>query len=641
MHKFLIIYIFITVPCLIFSQVPYTFQIDDLNELIQNGTVQVTHSQLDIGSINDVFDHNDQTLARSANINPMVITLAFPFKVWFHTSTILQTYGDGWWTLEAADTKTDLSDKTGSYVEIFSMSPLQDGVTDAITFSSAPKRIIQLTVRRTTGDDYVHLNEWQLVEAWAEVDIHSICIRPSQLWLIPGSSYDIATYGVDGSGNSYPMQSNLSWSYDDHNLIAHTIQPDGSLNIAAINGLGSTVARADWGGMTSEIPVNVVEDFTPKTADKREVKVALVVINPPITAEGGLRFHERLGWDDPVDLSNALVDSLNAASGGVVDYKIVATYDEDSLYAALQGTYISVDSMYRLFLEPGWTTFHQLEQTGGFAFDYNGLLAAHNFCDQSNNGEIDEVWVYSMPFTGMYESRLTGEGAFWYNSPPLDGNSCVDQLPIMGLNYERGVAEALHSFGHRVESAMVHTFGRWDYNAVDKNDWEKFVSYDEVVPGGAHIGNIHFPPNGVSDYDYENHSSVITLADNWKRYPFLFHQERTVNCEEWGCSHLGYMSWWFRHLPHFTCKNKVSLLNNWWPYIVDYNEGRLLEKEISDCDCEFVAGTTSIKDIGDDFSFNIYPNPAKDNAFIELSGFPIENLKANLYNQSGISVAEL
>src|SRR5687768_15883352 len=118
MHKFLIIYIFLASPYLIFSQVPYTFQIDDLNELIQNGTVQVTHSQLDIGNIKDVFDHNDQSLARSANINPMVITLTFPFKVWFHTSSILQTYGNGWWTLEAADTENDLSDKTGSYVEI-------------------------------------------------------------------------------------------------------------------------------------------------------------------------------------------------------------------------------------------------------------------------------------------------------------------------------------------------------------------------------------------------------------------------------------------------------------------------------------------------------------------------------------------
>ncbi|MEO6132655.1 MAG: hypothetical protein ABIQ02_12465, partial [Saprospiraceae bacterium] len=601
----------------LFSQGTLTFPVNNINELITNGTVQETHSQLDIGSITDVFDGNYQTLARTAGINPQVITLTFPFSVSFTGSEVLETYGDGWWSLEAADSEIELDYQSGSYIQLVSMSPLTDGVIDSKSFSPQSKKIIKLTVHRSTGDDYVHLNEWRLINASAQVEINSICARPSQLWMLPSTALEVSVYGTDPLGLNYPIATDIDWTAENPDLIS--VESSGSKILVLSNDtLGTTSLTLQWQGITQSIPIHIVDDFKPIIAPTRIVKVALVLIDPPIAAEGGLRFHERFGWDDPVHLTNAVMDSFDIASEGAVDYQVVATYDEPILYAALEGTVISVDSMYRLFLEPGWATFHHLEQTGGFAFDYNGLLAAHDFCTQSNNKEIDEIWVYSMPFTGMYESRLTGAGAFWYNSPPLDGNTCVDQIPIMGYNYERGVAEAMHSFGHRVESAMVHTFGRWDYNAVDKNDWEKFASYDKVVPGGANIGNIHYPPNATGDYDYKNPTPVTTYADTWRRYPFLFQDHRTVTCSEWDCSQLGFMSWWYHHLPHFTCKNKNGILNNWWPYIVDYNEGKALEVADSNCYCDYVANTTSVKNVNEVLTFTLYPNPAKNNAILQF-----------------------
>lgn len=622
---------------LIFSQGTLVFPVNNINTLITNGTVHETHSQLDIGSITDVFDGDYQTLARTASINPQVVTLIFPFSVSFSGSEVLETYGDGWWSLEVADSEFDLDYQSGSYIQLLSMSPLTDGVVDSKSFPSQSKKIIRLTVHRSTGDDYVHLNEWKLTDATAQVEINSLCAHPSQLWMLPSTSLEVSVNGTDPLGFNYPIATDLEWTIENPDLISVESSGD-KIFVLSNNTLGTTSLTVQWQGITQSIPIHVVDDFKPIIAPTRIVKVALVLIDPPIAAAGGLRFHERFGWDDPVHLTNAVMDSLDIASEGAVDYQVVATYDEPILYAALEGTVISVDSMYRLFLEPGWATFHHLEQTGGFAFDYNGLLDAHDFCTQSNNKEIDEIWVYSMPFTGMYESRLTGAGAFWYNSPPLDGNTCVDQIPIMGYNYERGVAEAMHSFGHRVESAMVHTFGRWDYNAVDKNDWEKFASYDKVVPGGANIGNIHYPPNAVSDYDYKNPTPVTTYADNWARYPFLFQDHRTVTCSEWDCSQLGFMSWWYHHLPHYTCKNKNGILNNWWPYIVDYNEGKALELAGSDCHCDYVANTTSVKNVNEELTLNLYPNPAKNNAILQFKGRAPEKLTANLFDQSGSKV---
>jgi len=42
-----------------------------------------------------------------------------------------------------------------------------------------------------------------------------------------------------------------------------------------------------------------------------------------------------------------------------------------------------------------------------------------------------------------------------------------------------------------------------------------------------------------------------------------------------------------RLILHFKCKEKTGILNNWWPYIIDFNEGKALENQISDCDYAF------------------------------------------------------
>ncbi len=622
------------------AQLILDFPITDINELILNGSCKVEHSTFDIGSIYDVFDHRDETHARSQNINPLVITLTFPHPVTFSGAEILHVGGDGEWSLEAADTPEDLDAKTGSYEAFFTMTPISDGVKDQlIFFIPETKKIIRMTVRRTTGDDYVHLGEWQLISPHASVELDHICVVPPEIWMLPNSSYEVELKGFDSLGYAYPIVEDVIWTADIPNFVNLETTEEG-IKVHSTDVLSTAPVQAYWDqyDISALSPVHVVENFSPEKAETRRVKIALVIIDPPIAAEGGIRFHERFGWDNPTQLAATLIDSLNAVSEGVVQYEIFETIDDQSFYTALEGTFVTIDSMYRLFLEPGWTTFHQLEQTGGYFFDYNALLNNHYFCTLSDQKYIDEVWVYSMPFTGMYESRLTGDGAFWYNAPPLDSNSCVDQLPIMGFNYERGVAEAMHSFGHRVESAMAHTFGRWDYNATDKNDWELFTLYDLIAPGEAHVGNIHFPPNGGSDYDYNNPFGVLTYHENWSRYPFLFDEQEYVGSKQWDHSHLGYMSWWFRHLPRFTCKNRDGILNNWWSYIVDYNEGKRVAKETSDCDCDFVKTIVPVKDLNNNFDITVFPNPANDFVTIHAEQDLGKGILFELTNPQGIPV---
>ena len=199
-------------PLFFWAQNQYEFPIDDINALLRDGSCHVEHSQFDIGSINDVFDENPSSLARSANINPLIITLTFQFPILISGSEILHSYGDGWWSLEAADTEYDLDSHSGTYVQLFSMSLLIDGVSQLKNFDTATKRIIRLTVQRTTGDDYVHLNEWQLIDAFASVELTSICVRPSEIWLLPDSEFEVAIVGTDEQGFNYPLQTDVNWN---------------------------------------------------------------------------------------------------------------------------------------------------------------------------------------------------------------------------------------------------------------------------------------------------------------------------------------------------------------------------------------------------------------------------------------------
>jgi hypothetical protein len=68
----------------------------------------------------------------------------------------------------------------------------------------------------------------------------------------------------------------------------------------------------------------------------------------------------------------------------------------------------------------------------------------------------------------------------------------------MGLNYERGVAEALHAYGHRAESIMRHVYGSWNSSPYDddpgqpQHAWDRFALIEGLSVEGAGCGTI--PP---------------------------------------------------------------------------------------------------------------------------------------------------
>jgi hypothetical protein len=140
------------------------------------------------------------------------------------------------------------------------------------------------------------------------------------------------------------------------------------------------------------------------------------------------------------------------------------------------------------------------------------------------------------------------------------------------LNYERGGAEALHSFGHRVESIMRHVYGSWSGDEQINHAWDRFTRYEKIAPGLAACGNIHFPPNGAADYDYSNLTEVLSEAEDWLQYPHLTGAKAIVSAHDWGRTHRGFMNWWFTRLPRASGRAADEVLHNWWAYAVDFNE---------------------------------------------------------------------
>ena len=263
----------------------------------------------------------------------------------------------------------------------------------------------------------------------------------------------------------------------------------------------------------------------------------------------------------------SLVKHFREATDSVVNFQLVETVEASQLFTRYKGTYMSVAQYVQLLKEPGWQTLKAASDSGQLQFDYREFVKFYHFDDKRNAGQIDEVWVFAAPYLAMWESQLMGPNAFWWNSTPIkDGTALTRLLSVMGLNYERGVDQAFHSFGHRTESAMVQAYREaqgkpWNPKSPNPTPWDRFTRYNKDMPGQAHVGNIHFPPNGVRDYDYGNTTLVTSYAENWYRYPYLFEQISQVNVSTWyytpgeplaeGLDHLGYLRWWYGHLPRY------------------------------------------------------------------------------------------
>ncbi len=124
--------------------------------------ITVASSPHDEGELKDIFDGDASTLLRSSAVNPQLTTIQFDGTVSLAGTRVTISHHVGRWKIEATVSSRD--GKTPVKYEIVPWTTAGDGVSNEIIF---PRNLavseVTLTVQRIGGDDYVHLNEWELL----------------------------------------------------------------------------------------------------------------------------------------------------------------------------------------------------------------------------------------------------------------------------------------------------------------------------------------------------------------------------------------------------------------------------------------------------------------------------------------------
>ena len=79
--------------------------------------------------------------------------------------------------------------------------------------------------------------------------------------------------------------------------------------------------------------------------------------------------------------------------------------------------------------------FHQPDNV-----DYNAIFKQFDIFTLVESGEIDEVWCFTFPYSGFWETTMAGVGAFYCNSDPVpDTFKDGVQAVVDGTLNEQGV----------------------------------------------------------------------------------------------------------------------------------------------------------------------------------------------------------
>ena len=309
-------------------------------------------------------------------------------------------------------------------------------------------------------------------------------------------------------------------------------------------------------------------------------KVLLLIYNPTMDPVAGKKMAEFKNWSRPDDLVGRFISEILQASNGLVRYQVAKRIELDE-FPVLADGFSYTPASYLDVLRHGAPAHHP---TG---VDYGALLARFNVLRSIADKTYDDVWVMGFPYAGFYESIMGGAGAFWCNAPALPNSAgSPRRFVVMGFSYERTVGEMLHSFNHRCEGILSKVFNcqdflMWAYKpgrvpatispGQALNYFERFILFDQIGPGKAGVGLVHFPPNGVKDYDLGNPNHVESSCYDWPNFPAFKGDVRMISSSEWGGGdERAYQSWWLRHLPKVAGRQN-GIHNNWWQYIADPN----------------------------------------------------------------------
>ncbi|HOK53317.1 MAG TPA: hypothetical protein PKV43_02525 [Armatimonadota bacterium] len=133
-------------------------------KVIAEGRFELESTKLDTGKPSDIFDGNYDTILRTPSINPAYFQIVTEEPITFRGLRIRMSEDSHDYTLAAASTLDDLKAKKGSYTVLTKGSIGMDGCIIFVSPKPVSYSAFRLDAKRTSGDDYVHLLEWEFLE---------------------------------------------------------------------------------------------------------------------------------------------------------------------------------------------------------------------------------------------------------------------------------------------------------------------------------------------------------------------------------------------------------------------------------------------------------------------------------------------
>lgn len=269
------------------------------------------------------------------------------------------------------------------------------------------------------------------------------------------------------------------------------------------------------------------------------------------------------------------VDTFRSLSKGRIQFQVAGTMRITDFPTYPDGSTYTVDSYKSCVF--GRSEFDPPAcESRKWKFPYVSWVTNNHICEEVNRLAIDEIWMLSDPYIMAYEAFMIGPNpGFYVNGISYTTPVCGKHVKVVNGTYERPES-FLHSYGHTIEATMDYLMINWKNEDRDRY-WERFIQrqlykHEPVAP--PYCGNVHFPSNTNTEYEYSNTLQTPNLCSDFANFPNYTNQLRLASCSAWGCSDEGWQKYWFAFIPHASGEfamispagRSFAFKKDWWFY---------------------------------------------------------------------------
>ena len=291
------------------------------------------------------------------------------------------------------------------------------------------------------------------------------------------------------------------------------------------------------------------------------------------------------------DWQNTDIAALRTNIGNLTQ-QLIKALNKGSIYHGYKDTSAVPSLNYTIFKDEEFLKPVPSLSPANSPANHKKILTDFNICDYVENKGVKEVWIwmYHTNITYPVESYLAGP-LFSFGNGFMDLPKCAKSYTVYDYNSGRSVSMALENHTHQIEQVFNYIDGR---DAAPHKDWGnllfwgKFVgsdwSHKIIAPG---CGWIHYPPNGESDYDWNNQKEVLSDCEDWK--PDGTGQKKMISCHTWGGSNCqsdegySFKIWWMQNIPGRgnSLFYNGKQLRNWWDFIGNFDRAMQVGKSLT------------------------------------------------------------